>query len=249
MSEIHWDYRTYAQIIEDVHSWCERLPLISAVAGIPRSGMFPASLIAQRRAIPLLSIEAVLFGTPPRPTKYNKTRTVQGPVLIVDDTHWTGDSMERHREELRGGDFIFGAVYAHTPFGHLDTWAIENNNPWSTYEYNFMRQGFTDHYIVSIDAIRSASGRPNHLLPSFPVLSIACDHTLEATDWLNRNGVRRVSVVQARDSLEKASLYTSRSEATLFVEFSEAEANQIHARTGRPVFSTEAMRVIQGEKP
>lgn len=245
---IHWDYTSYQEVIDTIHTWCDTtLPHISAVAGIPRSGVFSAAIIAQRLAIPLVSLDALRYGTPEHFTKYNKTRQHAGPILVVDDGYWTGDTMRWYREELFGiRNLIFGSVYAKHPFEHLDVFGKEVTNEHGTFEYNFMRQGFTDRYVVEWSTIAKPDGKPTHLLPTFPVLAIVTRSDRRDTQiWLDRYGVETAHVIGVDDWRGIANAYLVQDNASLCVVSSSTDAEQIHETTERPVFATDTDSLFQ----
>ena len=83
-----------------VRKLCRQLPPLRAVAGIPRSGVIPASLIAQWQNIPLLDIDEALVSRPQLPTYRRRGATETDdrlPILIVDDTVSSGRSIRRVR--------------------------------------------------------------------------------------------------------------------------------------------------------
>jgi hypothetical protein len=97
-------YISYAQLVKDSMELARRLPPLRAVAGIPRSGMIPASLISLDRNVPLISIESLLSPEPlaiPLPRRAFGNRTQEGIILVVDDTSASGRQADQIRKLAR----------------------------------------------------------------------------------------------------------------------------------------------------
>lgn len=224
-----WFYRSYQQIIADVHDWCDRLPHISAVSGIPRSGILPASLIAMRRNIPLVPIESLTGGFGPKKTTLRPINHPVGPVLVVDDTSWTGGSMRQQRVLLSGKQVIFGALYASQYQSEkLDTFGHPLSTPLHTFEYNFMRDALVRNFIIDFDGVLCddwdgrnedqhpeeyraflLSSPPKHFQPQFPVKAIVSGrlgkYRKESEQWLVNHGVRCRELILPFQTLEERS--------------------------------------------
>ena len=81
--------------MDDVRELASRLPAdIVAVAGIPRSGMIPASMLAALLHLPLYEVnqEAGL-----RPSghghRLEESSATTGPLLVIDDSVYGGVAM------------------------------------------------------------------------------------------------------------------------------------------------------------
>ena len=75
-------FKSYAELCRDVRTWCMHLPPLSAVGGLPRSGLMVATLISLYRNIPLVS----------RKPYRSREQDIQGDILIVD---WTPHGLGR----------------------------------------------------------------------------------------------------------------------------------------------------------
>lgn len=224
-----WFYRSYQDMINDVHAWCDRLPQISAVCGIPRSGIAPASIIAARRNIPLLSYDALVSGQHSHRRPGRAIRDVSGPILLVDDTSWSGNCMREHKEKLRGQSILCGAVYAkRQPKMAVDTWAVELPTPYHTFEWNFLREGLAVNYVCDLDGVFRrdwvefpgceetrpmeyqdwlVNGKPTHLVSPYQVRAI-CSGSLSryrhlTEEWLRKNGVKYGELVLPCDDIQQ----------------------------------------------
>lgn len=92
---------------------------VSGVAGIPRSGMLPASIVALHLHVPLYELTELgklnKLGHGSRGRNRDlKLRSNSGPLVIVDDTTYSGAAQKKIRQSMKGRDCIFCVVY-HRP--------------------------------------------------------------------------------------------------------------------------------------
>lgn len=88
---------------------------IDFVIGVPRSGMLPATIIAEFLNVPLIDYKSFCSGVTPsgggrlRMRKSNNT----GKVLVIDDTTYSGASMRGVKESLKSFNykFIYSVAY------------------------------------------------------------------------------------------------------------------------------------------
>lgn len=153
-----WYTRSTQQLQDDLISWSERLPELSGVCGIPRSGVTPAALLALIRNIPLVSYDALRSGDNSyrRPDGRRLRSVADAPLLILDDTSWTGNAMRRTRNELLGDRLLFGAVYA-GPRGRrkCDVWGVEIDNWHHVFEWNVARDVHSQSAMLDLDGVIS----------------------------------------------------------------------------------------------
>lgn len=101
---------TLADLQRDTRRLLELLPeRIGGVAGVPRSGMLPASQIAIARSVPLYSIGADGL----QPVGHGlrlKNQQHTGPIVVVDDSLNAGTAMAAVRQHAPDAA-IFAAVY------------------------------------------------------------------------------------------------------------------------------------------
>jgi uncharacterized HAD superfamily protein/hypoxanthine phosphoribosyltransferase len=118
------NYVSYAQMLQDVLAWERSLPEFDAVCGVPRSGLMPASILATRRNIRLVSLsdllrspetaiaDAKLRDSNP---KVRKQLPVSNRLLIVDDsTTSRAVTLGAIREQLKDVSQLqirYGALY------------------------------------------------------------------------------------------------------------------------------------------
>lgn len=107
-------YRSVNDLHRDIQRWSPYLPNdIAAVSGVPRSGILPAALLAEHLHVPLLPIEVVMGSCAEayRPEISRKLRNLEGRILVLDDSSWTGKTMLRVKPHIKSKDVLYGAVY------------------------------------------------------------------------------------------------------------------------------------------
>lgn len=137
-----------AQLVADTIVLAGKLPAnVIGVAGIPRSGMLPAAIIATQLHLPLWQIteegQLVRLGHGSRGRALGFAGT-GGPIAVIDDTVYGGAAMRKVRAAVNGLSAVFCAVYVRPEaksavdlFGrllsspHLLEWNIANNGPFA----------------------------------------------------------------------------------------------------------------------
>lgn len=206
-------YSSYAETVKDVKRWCKSLPEISAVVGIPRSGSFIASIISEYRNIPLFTMDGLLNdGICWRPSISRPIDRPSGPVLVVDDTSWSGASIKRTKAYLKNkGDYIFGSLYIKEDrekdldyfYGILPT-------VYHTFEWSLLRDPQCSSYICDLDGVfcedftgvddspeyveHLKTVKANNYSPRFPIMKI-CTARLEkyrsiTEEWLDLHNIK-----------------------------------------------------------
>ena len=113
-------YITIADMVED----CKKhlLPKLTSiklkgVAGVPRSGVLPASVCAAFLNLPLYSfstdsgfikLSARSSSGGRRMEFYNES---EGKILLLDDTYFTGESMKVVRSSVKRQDILYASLY------------------------------------------------------------------------------------------------------------------------------------------
>ncbi|MFC5381894.1 hypothetical protein [Aquipuribacter nitratireducens] len=117
------EYRSVADLGRDVVQWADRLPRdIDIVAGIPRSGLLAANLLALHLHTPLADLEGLLAGRLLGAGQRMRNRSPADVIasarriLVVDDSLHYGGALAEARDKVRGHvleeRISYGVVYA-----------------------------------------------------------------------------------------------------------------------------------------
>lgn len=253
-------YRTYAQLADDVRDWLAHAGEFSAVAGIPRSGVIPAAIVAQERAIPLL--ELTTLTAPYRPEWSRRLQRPGAQVLILDDTAWTGRTINAWRLYLAAADkplesLTFAAVYAGPrALPQLDAHGYRLETSAHSFAWNIGRDVTAHRLATDLDGVLCHD--PPHQVT--PRLAPAQFHTIitgrrerhraPTLRWLQAHGVRFRRLVMRPDDVPdahvprfKASVYKRIHDAgdvVGYLESDDRQAREIADRTRLPVVSVQA---------
>jgi len=115
-------YVNYRELQLDVLAWERKLPEFDAIAGVPRSGLLPASILALRRNIRLLSLPEVIRDPEDclrlswvRASNPAAKRPTGRRLLVVDDTSSCDVTLDyvllQLTEASRFLDISYGVVY------------------------------------------------------------------------------------------------------------------------------------------
>lgn len=178
---------TVADLARTVLEGLDRLPEdIDLVAGIPRSGMLPATLIALHLNVPLTDVGALLEGRVHETGTTRRTgRSAPGPgparhVLVVDDLAGSGGTMRGWRERLvevaRTTRLTFLSVYADPGSGDVVDLHLAQSSTDTVFEWNALHLRDAKHLAVEIDGILAAPLAPAELADE-TTLRAALDRT------------------------------------------------------------------------
>lgn len=156
-------YRSYSDLHNDLTHWSKKLPPVSAICGVPRSGVIVASQLAQILHKHLVPIEylcnpeiSIFRPSYSRKLVYDKKL----PVLLLDDTCSSGKTrseVETHLKKHAKVPYIYGAVYARPHAiakfpGLLHGYALPER--YHTFQWNLlMSHGITETLAVDMDGI------------------------------------------------------------------------------------------------
>lgn len=139
---------TIAEMSRTLRSTFHKVPHdVNFVLGVPRSGMLPATILAEWLNVPCVDVDSFCAGAAPtggrRVAFHADSGRARKRVLVVDDTIFNGGSMAAVREKLRpfagAYDFIFMAVYLEGPCTNVDVWLADvraDADPFVLYEWN-----------------------------------------------------------------------------------------------------------------
>lgn len=167
-------YVTYEDLCRDIRSNLTKIPLcVSGVLGMPRSGMLPATIIAEHINVGLSTPDSVIAaGSVSRAMMEHGHRRMRtdGPrtLLVVDDTCYHGNSFAKTFKKLKhpafsGYDFIFLAVYLEGPCEKFmpQIWLRDIREPakhsplgYALYEWNLFAHGnLTARTLFDLDGV------------------------------------------------------------------------------------------------
>jgi hypoxanthine phosphoribosyltransferase len=138
---------TIAEMSRTLRSTFHEVPHdVDFVLGVPRSGMLPATTLAEWLNVPCVDVDSFCYGADPTGGRRVSFRADSGRlrrrVLVVDDTIYNGGSMVAVREKLRflsGYDIIYLAVFLEGPCSDVDVWLCDvraDADPFVLYEWN-----------------------------------------------------------------------------------------------------------------
>lgn len=260
MSALH--YVSYDDLVRDTLGMIPYLPRVSAVLGIPRSGMLPATIIATALGVPLGMVGGDLVSGGQR----CPAAPGEGPLLVVDDSCCTGTAMEEARAKVPGA--VCAAIYASPINGMVDYYARSVPFP-RVFEWNLFGSWLAGQAAFDMDGVLCNDPdvidddgpgyvecirnlRPRYL-PTVPIRAIITNrlecHRSVTEEWLFIHGVRYETLVMRpeRTAVERRAgtdtglwkaVHAGALEVPLFVESHMPQAERIHDRAGIPVYCT-----------
>lgn len=154
-----WDYISLEHLVDDVRELASRLPSnLQAVAGIPRSGMIPASILAALLHLPLYEVNREVGLRPSgHGLRLEESATVAGPILVIDDSVYGGIAMRWARETLDRfspkPSAIYAAVYPRPEaVGCLDLFGRPAREP-HLFEWNLFNCRQTRTFAFDMDGV------------------------------------------------------------------------------------------------
>ena len=139
--------KTIADLNNTIRNNLAKIPHnIDFIIGIPRSGMLPATIIAEYLNAPLIDLNSFISGSKPTGglrLGFRRYKGLEGKrrALVIDDTTFNGRAMNEARVLLRGRtdiDFIYLAVYKEGRYNGADIYLedISNSKTQVVYEWN-----------------------------------------------------------------------------------------------------------------
>lgn len=153
-----WIYKSYNDAILDIKKWSKTLPNISGVAGVPRSGVALAGVLSHQLNIKYYSIESLFHGTYFKSNNCRPVDEKDGPILVLDDTCWSGYALSEIKRKLANSPFQikYGALYVseHAKESNLIDFhykVLPSVN--HTFEWNLLRDPLSQKYMVDMDGV------------------------------------------------------------------------------------------------
>ncbi|KGM14075.1 phosphoribosyltransferase [Cellulomonas bogoriensis] len=216
------EFRSVHQLSVDVARWSETLPEdVDLVAGIPRSGMLPATMLALHMHRPLTDLDGLIEGRVlrcgERLSSERAPDAIEGArrILVVDDSTNRGGAIRRAKmlvaqaPHLRGR-VVWGAPYAAqgAAEGLLDHWYEKVSRP-RAFEWNIMHHSGLVEACVDLDSVLIGR-RPDEPLPPAPRLTPGSEVGWLVTSrdpagrpglesWLEEHGFRWRHLVMSDD--------------------------------------------------
>ena len=222
-------YISYAQLVHDCTELACRLPRARAIAGVPRSGLIPATIIALELNVPMISLESLCDEESPEiplPRRGYSRRVKEGMILVVDDTSASGRQVKLLRDRIRV-PVQFAAVYVEDrptiavdyyhsklpPFAQFYEWTMfhDDNNSRILTDLDGVlcedwRGGKEDeHYADYLEFLANVKPRR---IPSMPLKGIVTNrlerHRAETEAWLRRHRIQFEQLVMSPHSTFEA---------------------------------------------
>lgn len=158
------NYRSVRDISDTIRTNLYKIPeSIDLIVGIPRSGLFAASLIGLQKNIKFVSLEVFLFNGEIRSgsTRFSRNAHIKFPldakhILLVDDSTSSGSSMKSALHEIRGteytGQISTCAIYTTKEAPVVDIW-FEVLPHTRIFEWNLMHREFLSQCCVDLDGV------------------------------------------------------------------------------------------------
>ena len=135
---------------------------LRGISGVPRSGVFPASLLAMWLNIPLYTYDN-LGGFHPltalsdfggvRMQHHNET---DGKILVIDDTVYGGRAIKNARKKIGNNDkILYGSVYVHPSHSNIVDVFADILKPPHFLEWNFFNSSYIENSLLDFDGILS----------------------------------------------------------------------------------------------
>ena len=163
-------YITLSDMARSIRANLHRIPHdVDFVMGVPRSGMIPATIIAEFLNVPLTDVDSFVSGA--KPTGGDRLRyhidsgREKKIILVVDDTIFRGSSNRRTRKKLEPlkdkYEFIYLAVYQEGPCQDVDLFIedvrgyTDNFRNIVLYEWNLLQHhgDVMSHFIFDMDGV------------------------------------------------------------------------------------------------
>ena len=154
------NYRSVCDLNLLILGWLSRLPQdIDLVAGVPRSGMLVASLIALHRNLPLADVDGLLNARPMGHGRRGRTIDLGQKlrVLVVDDSLNTGDQLLRLKARIAAAslphEILYAAGYVRPGAEHLVDFCGELLEIPHLFEWNFLHHPMLLGSCLDIDGV------------------------------------------------------------------------------------------------
>ena len=208
-----YQYITLRQFQADCITFARKLPPVQAIAGVPRSGLLAASLVALELNCPVIPLESLLEGCMPAvpvPRRGRGNRVdPDGIILVIDDNCSSGRVIRSLRPRLHP-DVKIGVIHGGEP---ADLVGIPlERDVHRSYEWTILHDDNAEYTLTDLDGVLcedwTGGSELNDLpaykrflreaqprrIPSYPLLGIVTNrmecYRHQTEEWLDRHGVR-----------------------------------------------------------
>ncbi len=265
------NFVNYGQLSKDVLDFSQYLPRFDLVAGVPRSGVLPAYMLAMiwncKFGVVKDGIKILSGGDRDQERKVEK-------ILVLDDSLDTGKTMGVVKNELSPfKNIYFGAVYVTPEKEKTVDYYYETMEQPRIFEWNFAHHGLLARACMDIDGVLCedptelqnddgegykeflSNARPRYI-PTVPVHSLVTSrlekYRSETRRWLRGHGIVYRNLImsphdsketreKANDHAEQKADYYGQSDTVLFIESSSVQAKKIRELSEKPVLCIETM--------
>ena len=156
------NYRSVEDMNQAILRNLHRIPDdVSCVAGIPRSGLLAANLIALYLNRPLTHFKGLddrtLLGKGKRPMKHTADKAFDGRILVVDDCVSQGTEMKKAREHVKtiglGDQCFFLSVFSFPEHPEAADLVLEMIPRPMAFQWSIMHTPELAHYCLDIDGL------------------------------------------------------------------------------------------------
>lgn len=210
-----FNYKSYASLVSTIQKNSHRFVEFNLIVGVPRSGIFPASILATHLNIPFATLSDIVNGND-LATGFRLLRSQPAPsrmkVLIVDDSVNSGRQMRSVRNMIENTTLEYKtmAVYSTSEGAkHIDYYLEEVSYP-RVFEWNILNHEIATRACYDLDGVLCANPSPHDTsnessyvnfirnalplhIPSHSIRAIVTSrlekYRKETEEWLTRNGI------------------------------------------------------------
>ena len=165
------NYKSFADLARDIGSHLDRVPRdIELIAGVPRSGLMAASIMALQLNLKFCDLGSFLRNAPldsgdfRQPTANLLNAFDAAKVLVLDDSIASGEAMRKakalvHASAYRGR-VLYGAVYGIPGQTEADLVLEELATP-RFFEWNLFHRPELEHCCVDVDGVLCVDPHPD----------------------------------------------------------------------------------------
>ena len=208
-----YHYTNLEEFNQQCVQFARSLPPVRAIAGVPRSGLLAASIVAMELNCPMIPLESLMDGTIPEVPVPRRGRgcrfDVSGIVVVIDDNCSSGRVIASLRPKLHASVKI-GVILGND---HADFIGMPiRRDIFQSYEWTILHDDNTEFTLVDLDGVLCEdwsggdetvnlpayeqflnSAKPRRK-PSYPLLGVVTNrlerHRRQTEEWLAKHGIR-----------------------------------------------------------